>query len=217
MTGTAAVPAARDEMLARIRRALEPSQPPPEVPRLYRQPGLSAPGSTELVARFCARVEDYRARVLRADDGLEETLAAACESRGSRRLAAAPAATWTVPGIEIIPDGPQVPVAALDGVDGALTGCALAIAETGTIALDGGSLSGRRALSLVPDHHICVVRVDQIVADVPDAINALADTVRTGQPITFVSGPSATSDIELHRVEGVHGPRRLDVVIGESP
>ena len=97
----------------------------------------------------------------------------------------------------------------LDGVDTVLTGCALAIAETGTVVLDGGPRCGRRALTLVPDHHVCVVDAGQVVAGVPDAIAALAPRA----PLTFVSGPSATSDIELERVEGVHGPRRLEVVV----
>ncbi len=101
----------------------------------------------------------------------------------------------------------------LDGADAALTGCALAIAETGTIVLDGSAACGRRALTLVPDHHVCVVRAEQIVADVPDAIAALRRRSAERRPITLVSGPSATSDIELERVEGVHGPRRLDVVV----
>jgi L-lactate dehydrogenase complex protein LldG len=94
-----------------------------------------------------------------------------------------------------------------------LTGCALAIADTGTIVLDGGDRSGRRALSLVPDYHVCLVEADRIHASVPDAIAALAPAAAEGRPLTFVSGPSATSDIELERVEGVHGPRTLVILV----
>jgi len=101
----------------------------------------------------------------------------------------------------------------LDQLDGALTGCAVAIAETGTFVLDGGVGQGRRALTLVPDLHICVVREDQVVGLVPEAVIQLEEAVRAGRPLTFVSGPSATSDIELDRVEGVHGPRVLHVVL----
>ena len=116
-------------------------------------------------------------------------------------------APWTASSVAR--DDPPLSVEALDAVDAVLTGCALAVAETGTIVLDGSPGCGRRALTLVPDHHVCVVRAEQVVAQVPDAIAALAPTA----PLTFVSGPSATSDIELERVEGVHGPRRLDVVV----
>ena len=101
----------------------------------------------------------------------------------------------------------------LDALDGALTTCAAGCAETGTIALDGGAGQGRRALSLVPDLHVCIVRAEAIVETVPELIAALEPSAREGRPIVLVSGPSATSDIELNRVEGVHGPRRLVVIV----
>ena len=121
-----------------------------------------------------------------------------------------------VRGVELVVDAPPISARGLDGLDGVLTRCALAIAETGTIVLDASPICGRRALTLVPDYHLCIVRADQIVANVPDAIAALAPAAREGRPITFISGPSATSDIELERVEGVHGPRTLDVVVIEA-
>jgi hypothetical protein len=108
-----------------------------------------------------------------------------------------------------VPDDPPLDVAALDALDGVVTTCAVAIAETGTIVLDTGPGQGSRAFSLVPDYHLAVVRTGQIVAAVPDAVAAL-DPAR---PLTWLSGASATSDIELSRVEGVHGPRTLDIVI----
>jgi L-lactate dehydrogenase complex protein LldG len=109
--------------------------------------------------------------------------------------------------------GGALSVHQLDELDGALTGCAVAIAEVGAFVLDAGSGQGRRALSLVPDLHVCVVREDQVVGLVPEAVARLEGSVRAGRPLTFVAGPSATSDIELDRVEGVHGPRRLHVVL----
>ena len=115
-------------------------------------------------------------------------------------------------GLELVEDA-GLSVQQLDELDGALTGCAVAIAETGTFVLDGGAGQGRRALTLVPDLHVCVVREDQVVGLVPEAVGELEDAVRAGRPLTFVSGPSATSDIELDRVEGVHGPRVLHVVL----
>jgi L-lactate dehydrogenase complex protein LldG len=187
---------ARDEVLGRIRAALGDAVAVPDVPRRY---GHDVQGS--VVDLFCERAADYLATVTRVTpDRLDGAVAAACAARGSTKVLAAE-------------DDPGIPAAELDGYDAALTGCALAIAETGTIVLDGGAASGRRALTLVPDHHLCVVRAEQIVASVPDAIAALEPAARDGRPITFVSGPSATSDIELERVEGVHGPRKLDIFV----
>jgi L-lactate dehydrogenase complex protein LldG len=192
---------AREEVLGRIRAALGTGVVVPEVPRAY---GHDLTG--DAVDLFCERVADYLATVTRVTAaGLKDALAERCGDR----VIAAPGVDWPT-GTR---DSPDIPAADLDGYDSAVTGCALAIAETGTIVLDGGAVSGRRALTLVPDHHLCVVEASQIVASVPDAIAALADAAREGRPITFVSGPSATSDIELERVEGVHGPRKLDVFV----
>jgi L-lactate dehydrogenase complex protein LldG len=210
---------AREEMLGRIAEALGPEPAAPPVPRAYRGAGAAgAAGTPALVDLFCERVADYRATVIRVagEAELEVALAAACEERGSERVVAAPGVGRRVPGVELVEDGPHIAPADLDAFDAALTGCALGVAETGSIVLDGGAACGRRALTLVPDHHLCVVRADQVVASVPDAVAALAGAAREGRPVTFVSGPSATSDIELERVEGVHGPRRLDVFVVTS-
>jgi L-lactate dehydrogenase complex protein LldG len=200
------VPSAREDVLARVRAALRdvpagealepaPYEPPPS-------PGVDP------VGRFAERVADYQATVREAGD-LPATIARVCEEQGAHRLGVPVGLPWRPDGVELVEDG-GLSVRELDALDGALTGCALAIAETGTIVLDGGERSGRRALTLVPDLHVCVVERSQVVATVPEAIRAL-DGARG--PFTFVSGPSATSDIELDRVEGVHGPRRLEVLI----
>jgi L-lactate dehydrogenase complex protein LldG len=187
---------ARDQILGRARAALGDAVPVPDIPRRY---GHDVQG--DIVELFCERAADYLATVTRVTrSGLTGAIASACAARGSTKVLAAE-------------DDPGFPASELDGYDAALTGCALAIAETGTIVLDGGAASGRRALTLVPDHHVCVVEASQIVASVPDAIAALEPAAREGRPITFVSGPSATSDIELERVEGVHGPRKLDILV----
>jgi L-lactate dehydrogenase complex protein LldG len=209
--------AARAEILARIHGALGPAPSVPDVPRDYRGPGESGLDQAGAIERFCERAAEYQATVRRvAAAELQTALAEACAARGARRLAVPPGAPWRVDGVELVVDDPPLPARELDALDGVLTGSALAIAETGTIVLDGAGLSGRRALTLVPDYHLCVVETGTIVASVPDAIAALTEAGRAGRPITLVSGPSATSDIELERVEGVHGPRTLDVFVSTA-
>ncbi|MGZ4333755.1 MAG: LutC/YkgG family protein [Gaiellaceae bacterium] len=201
---------ARREILERIRSVLGPSPAVPLVPRDYRRAAGGGDTTTDL---FCARAGDYRATVQRCSLGeLDRVLAGTLTDRGIVRLVAAPAMP-AITAVDAVPDDPGLPARELDTFDGVLTGCALAIAETGTIVLDGSPLCGRRALTLVPDYHLCVVRAEQIVHGVPEAIEVLEPAARRGQPITLVSGPSATSDIELSRVEGVHGPRTLDIVV----
>jgi L-lactate dehydrogenase complex protein LldG len=190
------VSAAKADILARVRDALGAAQAVPDIPRDYRTAGtLSRDGAVEL---FCERVSEYQATVRRvAPADLDAAVREALD--GAANVAST--------------DDPPLSVAELDALDAVVTGAALAIADTGTIVLDSGPESGRRALTLVPDHHVCVVRAETIVPSVPDAVAALREAAEHGRPITFVSGPSATSDIELDRVEGVHGPRRLDVIV----
>jgi L-lactate dehydrogenase complex protein LldG len=204
------VSAARAEILGRVRAALgEDGAGPPLVPRDYRRAGEPVPG--DAVARFCERAAEYRATVVRvAAEELPATLERLC---AGRRMVVAPGFAPRPAGADLVEDDPPLGARALDALDGVLSGCALAIAETGTIVLEGGPRSGRRAITLVPDWHVCVVAASDVVASVPDAVAALAPAARAGRPLTLVSGPSATSDIELDRVEGVHGPRRLDVVV----
>jgi L-lactate dehydrogenase complex protein LldG len=214
--GGHAVSAARDEVMRRIRDALGPAPAAPaEVPRDYRHAG--DPVDFDPVERFCEVVADYDATVHRVAAGeLEEALARACRERGAVRLAVPVDLPWHVAGAELVADDPALSARDLDALDGVLTGCAAAIAQTGTIVLDGAGTSGRRALTLVPDLHLCVVRESQVLPAVPDAIAAVAPAVQDGRPVTFVSGPSATADIELTRVQGVHGPRTLDVFVVEG-
>jgi L-lactate dehydrogenase complex protein LldG len=206
----------RETVLGRVRAALTDvpaGETPADVPveRGYRRAHL---GDDPAVLRevLTDRLADYKASVHRCGPGeLPATLARLLADRGSTRVA--------VP--EGLPDAwlSEVPAEVtrvseagateLDRVPTVVTGCALAIAETGTVVLDGRAGQGTRLLTLIPDHHICVVRAQQVVASVPDAVAALEPT----RPQTWISGPSATSDIELERVEGVHGPRVLDVVL----
>ena len=207
----------RDELLKRVREALRdvPATERPEdvhVERSYRRTGAAGPDAAGL---FAERVADYDATVSRISrDALPGALAERCRQRGADRVAA-PCdlpPEWRPAGVELVEDE-ALGNEALDGLDGVLTGCALAIAETGTIVLDCGERQGRRALTLVPDWHLCIVEESQVVETVPQGVERLEQAVRDGRPITFVSGPSATSDIELSRVAGVHGPRTLDVLL----
>jgi L-lactate dehydrogenase complex protein LldG len=219
--GERVVTTTREEILARVRAATGPDAPAADVdaayaalPRAYRR-AHHDPSAVDVVALFAERAADYRAVVERVPlDGLA----------GAVTRVLAGVSRFVVPGGlppewlaelsgpaagRIVRDDPPLTARELDGIFGVVTGCAVAIAETGTIVLDHGPGQGRRALTLVPDFHLVVVRAGQVAADIADAIARL-DPAR---PHTLISGPSATSDIELIRVEGVHGPRNLHVLI----
>jgi L-lactate dehydrogenase complex protein LldG len=193
---------ARDDILASVRRALADADTAPlTVTRGYRD--REAPG--DLVGLFADRVADYRAVVERCapDEVLDRVIGAL----GSAARVLVPAdLPWPVPDATV-DDG--FSATELDAFDAVVTGATLGIAETGTIVLTHGPGEGRRALTLVPDLHVCVVRADDVVADVPAAVGLLTPEL----PQTWISGPSATSDIELSRVEGVHCPRTLHVIL----
>lgn len=202
---------ARTAVRARIRAALGSNVAVPTIARTYRHVRHADRGDAD---RFCERVTDYGATVVSAHHAeVEQALSERAAARGIRRVVAPVGLDWTLSGVEVEHDHEGLLPADFDAFDAALTGCALAIAETGTIVLDGGPVCGRRALQLVPDHHLCVLHADQIVSGVPAAIAALGDAATDGRPITFISGPSATLDIEFERLEGVHGPRGLDVIL----
>lgn len=194
----------REDILNRVRLALANAPEPAPVPRAYLRP--SSPDS--MVDFFVERVEDYRALVTRCTAAeVHQAIAAALPANA--RVIVPADLPYPVPGSE--PDAGHT-ATDLDAVDAVVTTATVAIASTGTIVLTHGHGEGRRALSLVPDLHVCVVRTDQIVGGVPEAIGLL-DPAR---PTTWISGPSATSDIELQRVEGVHGPRTLHVLVVED-
>jgi L-lactate dehydrogenase complex protein LldG len=203
----------RDVVLERIRAAIADVSTEPAIPRTYRR--QSERPRDETISVFIERVNDYRATAIRASgDRVVDVITEICARREVARLGTPEGfpAGWAPAALELVRDADLTPHE-LDDLDGALTTCAVAIAETGTVVLDGGAGQGRRALTLVPDYHLCIVRADQIVELVPEAVERLAGAVAEGRPLTFVAGPSATSDIELNRVEGVHGPRELDIVV----
>jgi L-lactate dehydrogenase complex protein LldG len=212
---------ARDAILGRVRAALAdvPAAETADDVAVERAYARALPLSADdVVARFVDRLADYGADVRRcAADAVAETVAEALAAQGAGRVGVPddlPAALRP-PGVELVEDGglPVRGADGLEGLDGVVTTCSVAIAETGTICLAGGVGDGRRALTLVPDLHVCVVPVERIVGSVPEGIESLAAAARDGRPITLASGPSATSDIEMNRVAGVHGPRRLVVVL----
>jgi L-lactate dehydrogenase complex protein LldG len=204
----------RARVLSRIRDSLR-DVPPAEPGGAPETPSTERPDEPP-VELFVERVEEYRGAVRRTSaEGIAAIVRELIPAEGRLLLAPGVDAGWLPDDRSAVVDNAFSAVE-LDGFDGVLTGCRLAIAETGTIVLDGGPLSGRRAISLVPDLHVCVVRIDQIVGSVPDAMARLKEDGRDRSPLTFVSGPSATSDIEFRRVEGVHGPRNLEVILVEG-
>lgn len=235
---------AREEVLLRIRTALGRDAPAPAgsgsgTPAAPRpgpdagpgaaagtpaQPAYRSTGSLDrgqLLDLLAERLSDYHAGVRRAAPAtLAATVAAALTERGVRRVVVPPGLDDVLPrtalpdSVEVVTDDGLSPEE-LDAMDGVITGASVAIAQTGTIVLDGSPGQGRRAVTLVPDYHLCIVHAAQVVELVPEAVAWLA--AAAGRPLTWVSGPSATSDIELSRVEGVHGPRTLEVILtGES-
>lgn len=204
---------AREEILDRIRSALGPERPEtPSGPELPTPPWEVA----TTVTRFIETTADYRAVVERCNAAaVPDRIAAALTDAGAQTVVR-PAGLdeqWLAEFTGAVQTDDQLSAYDLDRVGAVVTGAAVGIAATGTIVLDHSSGQGRRAISLVPDVHVCVVRADQVVPDVPQAVTALRPAVEAGRPLTWISGPSATSDIELDRVEGVHGPRTLHVIV----
>jgi L-lactate dehydrogenase complex protein LldG len=201
--------AAREDVLSRVRAAIQ-SATAPSIPRTYRRGGPEPAGSQALLDLLTDRLVDYRASVHRCvaaqlPETVRAVLADVAPTRGQVIVPPGLPSDW----VDGVTDHPGLRPADLDGFAAVVTGCAVAVADTGTIVLDGSRDQGRRAITLVPDIHVCVVRADQVVRSVPEMLTRLDPR----RPLTFISGPSATSDIELKRVEGVHGPRHLHVVL----
>lgn len=207
----------RAEVLRRIKLALTttPADDAVDRPPEYRRHGDVA--GEALLDLLASRLTDYRAFVRRATpQTLADEVNAALSRRGVRTVVVPPGldvplASFAAVTVDDGPGGEMLSAAELDAFDAVVTRSAVAIAETGTIVLDGAPDQGRRAISLVPDYHLCIVSSDQVVHLVPEAVERLAGSA--SRPLTWISGPSATSDIELERVEGVHGPRTLEVIL----
>jgi L-lactate dehydrogenase complex protein LldG len=209
---------AKRVMLERIRNAIR-DVPVTErsedvlVKRSYR----SSTGHTKLLELTAERIAEYRARVeIVKADKLALSIQASLERKGIKRLLVPHdlPEKWKPKGFELLEESTRaLEHSELEQAEGVMTGCTLAIAETGTLVLDHARGQGRRALTLIPDFHLCILLESQIVDNLPAAMRLLEPSILAGQPLTFISGPSATSDIELSRVEGVHGPRTLEVLI----
>jgi L-lactate dehydrogenase complex protein LldG len=195
----------RDVILGRVRAALRAGTPAGPVPRAYRR---ESKADLDLLVD---RLVDYRAVVHRAAD-VAEAVATILPAGATVIVPPGLSRDWLPPAVDVLVDD-GLPADRIAAADGVLTAAAVAVAETGTIVLDGSPDQGRRIISLLPDLHICVLRPEQVVGGVPEAVARL-DPHR---PLTWISGPSATSDIELNRVEGVHGPRNLHVILLETP
>lgn len=211
----------KEQILSRVRSALadvttdDPALDMP-IPWTFGEPTPL----DDVVARFAETVTEYRAAVVRCRPdqvGEELVKALAVFDVGLAVMPIGAPASWrqavVAAGVVVTDDVVPLTREELNQTGAVVTAAALGIAETGTIVLDHRPDQGRRALTLLPDVHVCVVRSDQVVSDVPEAVARIKDAVRDGQPLTWISGPSATSDIELNRVEGVHGPRNLHVVL----
>lgn len=213
----------REIILGRIRTSLKdvPASETPEDVKIDRSYLLVDPSPrADLINQFIERVGEYRAKVKTTTaDGLPSAIAESCAERKIQKLVV-PADLpegWAPADLTLIRE-PGLTIDQLEHSGGVLTACALGIAQTGTVVLDSGPGQGRRAITLLPDYHLCVIFEDQIVGLVPEAVTKLETAAASpDRPITFISGPSATSDIELSRVEGVHGPRTLEVIVVSSP
>lgn len=204
---------AREAILGAVRRATERMAPTEAEPPAYRRDlGLSP---EPLLERFAGRLADYGVTVLHvAEAEIAATAAARLAARSIRTLLIPPdlPEAWRPSGPSFVLDAGQPP-RVLNEIEGVMAGCAVGIAESGTIVLDAGPGQGRRAVTLLPDYFLCVILTRQVVGLLPEAMPRLRPAIDAGRPLTFVSGPSATADIELNRVQGVHGPRTLDVIL----
>jgi L-lactate dehydrogenase complex protein LldG len=210
----------REAVLSAVRGAMSGDKPAHVAPS-YRHVGDMSPAARR--DRFLSRLDDYNVHVVRVADasGIADAVAERLGAAGSTRclVPADLPSEWRPSRIEVLEDseGDPLPHTGVEAAPSVVTGCAVAIAEIGAVALDAGARQGRRLLTLLPDHHVCVVFEHQLVELLPEALAALKPAAQAGRPVTVFAGPSATADIEFDRVVGVHGPRRLDVVFVDGP